>query len=83
MDSYVVNGRTKLDTIIAYVERDFGITITRDTARAIRKAAGKGSLIWFGPRLKTLDSSNIRISRRANGNVVTNIEGVKGHGETT
>ena len=77
MADFMVNGNTKLDTIIAYVTHDFGLTISRDTARAIRKAAGRGSLIWFGPKLKTLDASNIRIQRKANGNVVTNVEGAQ------
>ena len=75
MADYVVTGNTSLDTIITYIEHDFGLTIPRDAARAIRRAAGKGSLIWFGPKLRTLDASNIRIHRKANGHVVTNVEG--------
>lgn len=68
-----VNSKTSLRTIIEMVEDDFGITISNDTARAIREAVKRNCLMWDATKIITTDSSNIRIVKTEDWRIEANV----------
>jgi hypothetical protein len=57
-----LSSRTSLRRIRELVEMDFREQIDNETARAIRDALGKGSLIWTAEHIRTTDGSGINIT---------------------